>query len=110
MRLDEQVRQIIALNHAWKRQREIHPPNDPIPMMLQARKASMQVELLRRFPGDAYLRHADDDAEHTEALYSVRLKRPLPLNGVIREDAEHLPVRIAESLLSDLELEKFLKR
>ena len=47
MRLDEQVRQIIALNHAWKRQREIHPPNDPIPMMLQARKASMQVELLR---------------------------------------------------------------
>jgi len=77
--------------------------------MLQQRKSSLQVDLLRRFKGDVYLKYATDNTDESEVLYSVRLSVPIPLGASIRDDAEHLPARIAEELLTTDELLSFLK-
>jgi hypothetical protein len=100
------VQEIISINHAWKRQRDILSANNPIALMLQSQKSLMQVGLLRDFPGEAYLR-LDTENVDGEALYSVRLKPPIRLsNGRFKEDAEHLPVRLAKELLTEDELLK----
>jgi hypothetical protein len=50
MTIEKQVRQIIAFNHTWKRQKELLGDNSPIANLLKFRKSSLQVELLRNFP------------------------------------------------------------
>lgn len=105
MRLDELVKLIIATNHAWKRQRDLLGADSLVARMLQGRKSSLQTQLLTSFPTDTYLK-LDEDNQEGEALYSVRLKQPLFLNKVIRNDAEHLPVRIAEELLTDEQIKQ----
>ena len=105
-RLDRRVQAIIALNHAWKRQREILESNHPVALMLQSHKSSMQASLIRDFPGELYLR-LDTENTEGEALYSVRLRQPIKLpSGGIREDAEHLPVRLAKALFTVQELKE----
>ena len=109
MTIEKQVRQIIAFNHTWKRQKELQGDNSPIANLLKFRKSSLQVELLRNFPNDVYLVVADDNNEDTELLYSVRLRNELNVNNVIRRDVEHLPARIAEEYLTEHELSECIK-
>ena len=110
MTIEKQVRQIIAFNHSWKRQKELLGDNSPITNLLKFRKSSLQVELLRNFPEQVYLVVADDNSEETELLYSVRLKKEINVNNVIRRDVEHLPARIAEEYLTEDELTRCIKR
>jgi hypothetical protein len=109
MTIEKQVRQIIAFNYTWKRQKELLGDNSPIANLLKLRKSSLQVELLRNFPEQVYLVVADDNSEETELLYSVRLKKEINVNNVIRRDVEHLPARIAEEYLTEDELTKCIK-
>jgi hypothetical protein len=109
MTIEKQVRQIIAFNHSWKRQKELLGDNSPIANLLKFRKSSLQVELLRNFPEQVYLIVADDNTEETELLYSVRLKKEINVNNVIRRDVEHLPARIAEEYLTEDELTRCIK-
>jgi hypothetical protein len=109
MTIEKQVKQIIAFNHSWKRQKELLGDNSPIANLLKFRKSSLQVELLRNFPEQVYLVVADDNSEETELLYSVRLKKEINVNNVIRRDVEHLPARIAEEYLTEDELTKCIK-
>jgi len=108
MRLDELVKLIIASNHAWKRQRDLWGADSATARMLQGRKSSLQTQLLTSFPTDTYLK-LDEDNQEGEALYSVRLRQPLILNKVIRNDAEHLPARIAEELLTEEQIQQRLE-
>ena len=107
MRLDELVKLIIATNHSWKRQRDLWGANSAMARMLQGRKSSLQTQLLLTFPMDTYLK-IDTDNSEGEPLYSVRLQQPLILHKVIRNDAEHLPVRIAEELLTQEQIQQRL--
>ncbi len=109
MTIENQVRQVIAFNHSWKRQKELLGDNSPIANLLKFRKSSLQVELLRNFPEQVYLVVADDNSEETELLYSVRLKKEINVNNVIRRDVEHLPARIAEEYLTEDELTRCIK-
>ncbi len=109
MTIEKQVRQIIAFNHTWKRQKELQGDNSPIANLLKFRKSSLQVELVRNFPNDVYLVVADDNNEDTELLYSVRLRNEINVNNVIRRDVEHLPARIAEEYLTEHELSECIK-
>ena len=108
MRLDELVKLIIATNHSWKRQRDLWGADSAMARMLQGRKSSLQTHLLTAFPTDTYLK-LDTDTSEGEPLYSVRLQQPLVLNKVIRKDAEHLPVRIAEELLTQEQIQQRLE-
>ncbi|MCB9694506.1 MAG: hypothetical protein H6736_22070 [Alphaproteobacteria bacterium] len=94
--LEDLVRTIAALNRAWKifRDRE---PKSPLAAALRDGKSAAQLELLRRFPEACDL--VRDDAEGHE-LYSVRLNRPVRLaNGVVLNDAMHLPVEVVREYL-----------
>lgn len=110
MTIEKKVRQIIAFNHSWKRNKELLGDSSPISNLLKFRKSSLQVELLRNFPDQVYLVIADDNSEETELLYSVRLKKEINVNNVIRHDVEHLPARIAEEYLTEDELKVFIRR
>lgn len=109
MRLDELVKLIIATNHSWKRQRDLWGADSAIARILQGRKSSLQTQLLMTFPTDTNLK-LDTDNSEGEPLYSVRLKQPLIVNKVIRNDAEHLPARIAEELLTPEQIQQRLEK
>lgn len=105
MRFDEIVRLIIATNHAWKRQRDLWGAESSAAKILQGRKSSLQTWLLTNFSNDCYL-VLDTDNDEGEPLFSVRLVKPLLLNGALRKDAEHLPVRLAQELLTDEQIKQ----
>tara|TARA_R110001592_G_scaffold302869_3_gene574876 strand:- start:26542 stop:26871 length:330 start_codon:yes stop_codon:yes gene_type:complete len=108
MRLDELVKLIIATNHSWKRQRDLWGADSSVARMLQGRKSSLQTQLLTVFSSDTYLK-LDLENDEGEPLYSVRLKQALVINNTIRHDAEHLPVRIAEELLTQEQITQRLE-
>lgn len=102
------VRQIVAFNHSWKRAVDRWGAQHPIAQMLRDRKTCLQIDLLRFHPDTAWL-CLDADATE-EPLYSVRLGVPVRLtSGVMRRDAEHLPVRLAERWLAPDELQTILR-
>ncbi|GAL03975.1 hypothetical protein JCM19237_2126 [Photobacterium aphoticum] len=51
---------------------------------------------------------ATDNDDHGEEMYSVRLRQPLVVEGVLREDAEHLPARIAHEIFTQQEINSLL--
>lgn len=102
----ELITKIIAFNHCWKMAQQRYGNTSAIARMLRDQKSILQAALLRENLG--YLQ-PDPDAEE-EALFSVRLKTPIYLNGVTRVDAEHMPVRIAEEIFTDQELNKLLSK
>jgi hypothetical protein len=108
MRLDEQVRLIIAINHAWKRQRQIWGAESACAKILQGRKSSLQTQLLTTFPTDTYLK-LDTENTEGEPLYSVRLRQPILLDKLVRTNAEHIPQRIAEELLTSKQIAQRLE-
>lgn len=109
MRLDQVLERIISVNHAWKLSKEEFGADFIATNSLKDIKSSLQATLLREFPKEVYLRIASDSDDHEEILYSVRLKDKVLVNGVVREDAEHLPARIAEKIFTSSEISKFLR-
>ena len=108
MRLDEQVRLIIAINHAWKRQSHIWGEESACAKILQGRKSSLQTQLLTTYPQDTYLK-IDTENTDGERLYSVRLRQPILMGKSVRRDAEHIPQRVAEELLTRKQIEQRLE-
>ena len=94
------VMKIVSFNRAWKLARDKNGANSPVTQMLRLQKSMLQCGLLRS--SDAFLR-IDSDAEE-ESLYSVQLKKTVEINQRIKTDAEHIPVRIADELLSPSEV------
>lgn len=109
LRLDEIIERIISINHAWKLSRDEFGNDFVATKSFRDTKSSLQSTLLREFPNDVYLVQATDSSEHGESMYSVRLTQPIKINGIMRTDVEHLPVRIAEDLFSSLELQQLIK-
>lgn len=104
----ELIQRIINLNHAWKLSRDEFGPKHPITNSLRTQKSSWQVNLLRLHPLFVYLKVDHENSSEDEVLLSVRLKSSISIDGVIRKDAEHIPLRIAESLMLKHELEQHI--
>ena len=104
------IKKIISFNQAWKLSKKIFGDESSLSLALRDQKACLQAELLRDHI-DAYLEF-DAETESAEPLYSVRLLDgiELPPLGYIRNDAEHIPVRIAEEIFTEEELIKLIKR
>lgn len=103
------LNQIIAFNHAWKQARDNYTDQSAVANALRIRKSCLQASLLREFPERCYLK-LDDENIDGEVLFSVRLTKSITLpSGAIRNDAEHLPVRLAEELFTAEELQKLIK-
>ena len=94
------VSKIISFNHCWKMAQQRYGNTSAMARMLRDQKSVLQAALLRE--NHAYLK-PDPDAEE-EPLFSVRLRKPVVLNGLTRIDAEHMPVRLAEELFTEQEL------
>lgn len=96
------VREIVAVNHAWKVASEIFGENSSLSRSSRDLKTALQVRLLRNYaPNQVYL-VVDTEAE-SEELYSLKLREPID-NHLY---AEHLPVRVAQEVLSADEIKKF---
>lgn len=93
------VREVVALNDAWKSLQDLLGPTDPSTLLLRDMKSILQARLLR--DGHA---HLEEDTEGQTDLWSVRL--PSRLGG--RSDACHLPKSVAERLLTEEELEHYV--
>ncbi|MDF1761812.1 MAG: hypothetical protein P1U57_00245 [Oleibacter sp.] len=108
MDVKELVGIITLYNHNWKRACEQWGSDSHIAIMLRHRKSDVQVRLLTMESGGAYLKRDFDNLDG-EPLFSVRLNSSVTLdNGMVRNDADHIPVRVAEELLSKHEISKFL--
>lgn len=108
MDVKELVGRITLFNHSWKRACEQWGRDSAIATMLRHRKSDLQVELLLMNPRVCCFR-PDTDNLDGEPLFSVRLNLPVTLeNGVVRTDADHMPVRVAETLLTDQEISHYL--
>ncbi len=106
--IEQLVLEIIAVNHAWKEAKDLlNLPDNPLANSLRDLKARLQVRLLRSYaPELVYLMtHPDLDRDYDEPLYGLRLAKSV--NG--RQDAAHMPIRIAQENLSVQELEQFVK-
>jgi hypothetical protein len=108
IRLDEIVERIITINHAWKLSRNEFGNDFIATQSFRETKASLQATLLREFSKEVYLIEATDSHDHDEQMYSVRLKTPIVVNGCHRQDVEHIPVRIAQDIFTQSELNTFI--
>ncbi|MCW5315914.1 hypothetical protein GTQ43_19475 [Nostoc sp. KVJ3] len=102
--VEKLVKEIVAVNHAWKVACELFGQDSPLSISSRDLKTCLQVRLLRSYaPEQVYL--IEDKNAEGEPLYSLRLQKPI--GG--RLDAEHLPMRVAEEVLADKELQQFKK-
>jgi|694.fasta_scaffold12903_6 hypothetical protein len=112
--LEQLLAEIVAINHAWKEARLMFGNSAGLTVSLRNLKTRSQVRLLRNYaPEKVYLKidkealepslEADNDAETGEPLYGLILRKPV--NGVT--DAAHLPVRVAQEVLSESEIQRF---
>ncbi len=103
--IEQLVREIVAVNHAWKVACELFGENSSLSTSSRDLKTCLQVRLLRSYaPEQVYL--VEDNNAEGERLYSLYLREPI--NN--RQYAEHLPVRVAEEVLSRKELKQFEKK
>ncbi|OYD91034.1 hypothetical protein CDG77_16505 [Nostoc sp. 'Peltigera membranacea cyanobiont' 213] len=102
--VEKLVNEIVAVNHAWKVARELFGEDSPLSISSRDLKTCLQVRLLRSYaPEQVYL--IEDKNGEGEPLYSLRFRKPI--GG--RLNAEHLPMRVAEEVLTDKELQQFQK-
>jgi hypothetical protein len=100
------VTEITSVNHAWKQVSEqLLDQNAGLAISLRDLKSSLQLRLLRNYPQQVYL-VLDEETESEEPLYSLRLRDRI--NG--HWNAAHLPVRVAEELLTEQELTQLIQR
>ncbi|MBD2197545.1 MULTISPECIES: hypothetical protein [Calothrix] len=103
--VEQMVREIVAVNHAWKVACELFGEDSPLSTSSRDLKTCLQVRLLRSYaPKQVYL--IEDKNVEGERLYSLYLREHI--NN--RQYAEHLPVRVAEDVLSSQELAQFKKQ
>jgi len=104
------VEQIITINHAWKHASERWGEMSNFANALKNQKSCLQARILREFPAETYLREDNENIDG-EPLYSVRLTKSVFLrNGAARDDAEHMPVRVAFELFNENELRERVKK
>lgn len=102
-RLETLITEITAINNAWKQvSEELLDQNAGLAISLRDLKSNLQLRLLRNHPQQVYL-VLDEETESEEPLYGLRLREPI--NG--HWNAAHLPVRVAEELLTEQELIQF---
>lgn len=102
------VSKIIRFNQAWKLARQQYGEDSNLTKSLRDQKACLQAELLRDHT-DTYL-ILDKNTESEELLYSVQFDSRISLPDLpYKDDAEHLPVRIAQKLFSENELLKLIR-
>lgn len=102
--VEQLVEEIVAVNRAWKVARELFDETSPLATSLRDLKLCKQVHLLQNYaPERVYL--ALDPASKGEPLYSLRLRKPIG----DRQNAEHLPVRVAQEVLSPEELRRLVE-
>lgn len=109
--LAELVERIVTINRAWKLARDDKKlgKNHSITERLQHQKSSWQATLIRNYPQQVWLKR-DEDRDYSEPLLSVRINIRLRLlDGSIKEDAEHLPLRLAQEILTEDELQHALR-
>jgi hypothetical protein len=102
--IEQLVREIVAVNHAWKVASEIFGDTSPLSTSSRDLKTALQVRLLRNYAPDKVYLVVDTEAEGEE-LYSLTLSEPID-NHLY---AEHLPVRVAREVFSADEIKKFSK-
>ncbi|MDF5711600.1 MAG: hypothetical protein PUP90_28960 [Nostoc sp. S4] len=102
--VEKLVEQIVAVNHAWKIACELFGQNSPLSISSRDLKTCLQIRLLRTYaPEQVYL--IEDKQSEGEPLYSLCLREPIGN----RLYAEHLPMRVAQEILADKELQQFKK-
>lgn len=109
MNINSILERIITINHAWKLAREEFGAQNLITLSLREQKSSWQATLLREFPEKVYLHFDQENSTPEDKLYSVRFKTPVQLATGVRNNAEHLPERIAKKLFWESELVKLIK-
>lgn len=104
--LETLVTEINTINRTWKEASEVLlDSNAGLSTSLRDLKSSLQVRLLRNYPQQVDL-ILDDETESEEPLYSLRLRQPVANYW----NAAHLPVRVAEELLTPKELTQFTEK
>jgi hypothetical protein len=100
--LRELVRQIKAINSAWKVAGDLYGKESPLSTSSRDLKSCLQVRLLRSYaPHHVYL--AIDHQAEDEPLFGLRLRESVDKY----EDADHLPVRVANEIFLPEEIKKF---
>ncbi|MTJ32584.1 hypothetical protein [Aphanizomenon sp. UHCC 0183] len=102
--IEKLVREIVAVNHAWKVADELFGENSSLSRSSRDLKTALQVRVLRSYAPEQVHLVLDTEAEG-EGLYSLKLREPID-NHLY---AEHLPVRVAQEVLSADEIKKFSK-
>jgi hypothetical protein len=103
--LEQLVREIDAVNHAWKCASLLFGEPSALATGTRDLKTCLQVRLLRSFaPTQVYLKL--DPEAGGEPLYGLLLKYPV----AGRTDADHLPIRVARTVFTEAELWKFERR
>ena len=106
------IERVVTLNRAWKvalsnAERATESEKKVCIMIaerLQQQKSNWQASLIRAYPNEVWLK-IDNDNDYSEALYSVRFGSGFSLSdNSWKEDAEHLPARLAEKILTKEEL------
>ncbi|WP_191756951.1 hypothetical protein [Komarekiella delphini-convector] len=102
--VEKLVKEIVAVNHAWKVACELFGQDSALSISSRDLKTCLQVRLLRSYaPEQVYL--IEDKQSEGEPAYSLCLREII--NN--RQYAEHLPIRVAQDVLSPQELEQFKK-
>ncbi|PSF29692.1 hypothetical protein C7H19_24250 [Aphanothece hegewaldii CCALA 016] len=104
--IEELVQEINTVNHAWKvaSQIEIADSLTTIAQSLGNLKTRLQVRLLRSYAPEKVYLQLDLDTQGEE-LYGLILCEPVENYW----NAAHLPVRIAQSVLTPQEIKKFTR-
>lgn len=106
--LEQLVTEIIAVNHAWKEAKDLfHRSDNTLANSLRDLKARLQVRLLRNYaPKQVYLIvDKNPNSDYDEPLFGLQLVTSI--NG--RQDAAHMPIRVAQKNLSVQELKQFVR-
>lgn len=100
--LRELVKQIKAINSAWKVAGKLYGKDSPLSTSSRDLKSCLQIRLLRSYaPQNVYL--AIDNQTEGEPLYGLRLRESIDNC----EDADHMPIRVAKEILLPEEINKF---
>ncbi|HAW18576.1 MAG TPA: hypothetical protein DCX14_00190 [Flavobacteriales bacterium] len=103
------VEQIVKFNHCWKLARRKLGEEHPLAQALRDRKSCLQATLIREFPNEVELR-LDLVTSSEEPIYGIQFKKKKDIDATFsRNDAAHLPVRVASELFSENELTKWVQ-
>ncbi|YAF94107.1 MAG: hypothetical protein AB3A66_15945 [Nodularia sp. CChRGM 3473] len=103
--LEELVEEIIAINQAWKQVCEMGNFTSGIANSMADLKNRLQVRLLRSYAPEKVYLQIDHNivGEQGEKLYGLILRQPTEIYW----NAAHLPVQVAQEILSPQEIEQF---